>query len=323
MAEFTKNILRKQGRPTGEGKVTLEPNLQLKEWPWTSVEILLHNYNTDGNLLKVEHKAWLKAQLAPFLQQQQYHAVLKGTASSPGSTKYNKQISWERVLLLKEFLIEKCSLTDAQVPGSKMTAVGERFANVGDQEHDRAVQITLLPGRVYARRRTRRGHTILLDPSDWPLPWPHGYGIEPGDIQYGPLPPPSKWEPPQQRRRYKIRYISGIKGAYIGATEIHVMEITDVEKNKSAQFQFVAGGAGLKGGSVTPPQRNQPAIVTSNAQTLADFQGRETVLTSAGFIGSVSYLAILGTDPTNLDTGYSIEESPGASVVVGRLEVAR
>jgi hypothetical protein len=67
----------KIGAYTGPGKVS--ENVLKK--PKMIVSANLFNYNTDGNMLKAEHKAWIDSKLIPLLRQFRAHVELTGTAS--------------------------------------------------------------------------------------------------------------------------------------------------------------------------------------------------------------------------------------------------
>jgi hypothetical protein len=60
--------------------------------------------------------------------------------------------------------------------------------------------------------------------------------------------------------------------------------------------------------------------VSSTAKSLADFKGQYAAMTSGGFIYGKTYIQIFGTEPTELDTGLSLDDSPGVSLVAGTLE---
>lgn len=146
----TKNIFRKQGRPSGDplGRILVSATDVVKGFPRARIRSRLFNYNIDGNILKPEHEAWLAGQLAPFLRSIPFHLELRGTASASGDSAYNQRLSEERVLLVKEFLVDHCKIREGQVPGSRMTATGEQTANQAFQEDnfDRAVEIIIAPG---------------------------------------------------------------------------------------------------------------------------------------------------------------------------------
>jgi len=150
ISEITRNILRTDGRPGGEphGKIHLElEDIYGSHQPKT-IRVDLYNYGIDGNLPRPEHKQWIQAQLLPFLRAYRYHVKLYGRASRSGGELVNYRVSRQRVLLLKEYLVVECGLSEAQVPGSQMQHHGDQLASRSDHEseRDRCVQMVLSPG---------------------------------------------------------------------------------------------------------------------------------------------------------------------------------
>jgi hypothetical protein len=68
-------------------------------------------------------------------------------ASKVGDRAYNQQLSVERVLRVKKYLLSK-GVPEAKVPGPDVSAIGEDGAqrHADNDEHDRAVRITLALG---------------------------------------------------------------------------------------------------------------------------------------------------------------------------------
>ena len=271
MAEFAKNIFRKQGRPSGDGKgkIHTSPKDLEKGFPWAVLRIYLYNYNIDGNLPKNEHKKWLETQLKPFLNETRYHAELQGLTSASGDPSYNRQLATERVLLVKEFLIDKCRLMESQVPGSKMTAAGESLADQQNQENefDRAVKITIKPNRLtrpFPKPKPKPPPDPI--PPDWipPIIVPKPYDPDPKD-------PDNRWS------HFMIRYAGG-GGVQVGkgtGTALHVFEIKNAWTGESRLFalQHLSAGVGV-GLPVTLPGDEWTDLSTKESLDLDDFHGQ-------------------------------------------------
>jgi outer membrane protein OmpA-like peptidoglycan-associated protein len=122
-----------------------------------TIMVRLYNYNIDGNTLKPEHQQFLRDRLVPFVRSVPSHIKLHGTASQSGDATYNRQLSLERVLRVKQFLTS-CGLTEGQVPGTQMQATGEDQSKSKSSEDawDRAVTL-VIAARVLSRpiRRPR------------------------------------------------------------------------------------------------------------------------------------------------------------------------
>ncbi len=134
----------KVGKNTGPGKIA---ELVVPNPNGGQVNILLFNYNFDGNLLKQEHTDYLNGTLIPFLNQRDYHVKLRGMASRAGDRDYNQQLALERVLRVKRYLTSS-GIPESKVPGPDVSAVGEDYSTSAhdDDEVDRSVQIILARG---------------------------------------------------------------------------------------------------------------------------------------------------------------------------------
>jgi outer membrane protein OmpA-like peptidoglycan-associated protein len=95
----------KSGKDTGPGKVEIDLGDIDTLSPFPLIAVDLFNYNVDGNLLKAEHKKFLDNQLIPLLKKEKAHVKLRGTASKSGGADYNRQLSLERVLRVKGYLL--------------------------------------------------------------------------------------------------------------------------------------------------------------------------------------------------------------------------
>jgi hypothetical protein len=292
MADFTRNILRKEGRPgqDPQGKVAIVAEDIEKDWPWAKIRVFLFNYSIDGNLPKQEHKDWIRAQLVPFLREVHYHLELQGCSSASGDAKYNEQLSLERVLLLKEFLVDECKLNESQVPGTRMSAIGERFADPHDDEaeQDRAVKITILPRR-------------LSRPIPLPRPRPHS----PPDLGIPWIWPKLPWlphpgEPPGKFNHYKIRYCGGGGATFgfgVGMSQ-HCFEFWNQHTGEKARFFLVATSFSYSVGppvTVTLGSDEWTHLTTAEALRLDDFDG-QTVAFYGQAAGPLSWMELAFDD---------------------------
>jgi hypothetical protein len=161
----------KQGKYTGPGKV----REQVERSSQVVLSADLFNYNTDGNMLKIEHKEWISAKLIPLLRQFRVHVQLVGMASQIGDRAYNRQLSLERVLRVKRFLAEQ-GVSESQIPGPDVKAAGEDLSTsrFKDDESDRAVRVNvalgikprpLFPTIVLDEIVIRPDPTIVLPPT--------------------------------------------------------------------------------------------------------------------------------------------------------------
>ena len=241
--------------------------------PLPFVSVLLFNYNIDGNLLKVEHKDYLDKKLIPLLKRNRIHVKLRGTASKSGASDYNKQLSLERVLRVKKYLISK-GVPEAKVPGPDVSATGEDESKLTSDEddRDRAVRITLGLGT--------KDRPIRL-----PKPRQVFFPIDPGDIVIPPGLPRLPLPPVTKRKKYKIQYLAGIGVSVGGSLSIDTFRIIDVEIQRRAFLCTLhqAAGVGLKGPSVTlPSEDNEPVEFECTKQSLGEFQNEPASFSQLG-----------------------------------------
>lgn len=116
----------------------------------------LGNFNTDGNMLKPEHKDWLDAKLIPVLKANGWHVKLSGMASKSGDPHYNRNLSLSRVLHVKAYLSAN-GIPESKIPGPEIRSLGADFStsNSKDDPDDRTVRITLAVG-IRSRPIVRR-----------------------------------------------------------------------------------------------------------------------------------------------------------------------
>lgn len=234
MAYYTDGILRNPGRPgnTPEGKIWIDPRMD-RPGAFVGLDCHVYNYNIDANIPKPEHEAWLKDELAPFVKRVGGHVELTGRASTTGNADYNKSLSLQRLLILKEFLVEECGLTEAQVPGSRMDATGERDANrekgFEEDELDRGVTVQVRPGML-VRSNIRWGQTT----------------VEPRPKRWHEVPA----DPPPAEREFMAQFTFGF-GFSNGFTSWNTshFEITDLGTLRKRAFVYHGTGInpGIKG----------------------------------------------------------------------------
>ncbi|MBI3465969.1 MAG: hypothetical protein HY000_23390 [Planctomycetes bacterium] len=234
MAYFTRNILRMEGKAGADprGKVWVDPGQVTSPFPWVNLDCHVYNYNIDGNVLKDEHEKWLLEQLCPIVKLGGYHVELHGHASHSGDAKYNRGLSLQRVLLLKEFLLEKGGLSEAQVPGERMRAFGEQFANpnLPEDELDRGVNILIRPGLlVLPSVPIRIGTTTLEPPPD---------KTDETDKTTTEQPPSKK-----KRKKFWARYVFGMQGGSgnLGTAQ-HWFEIRSHDDLGQPKRRFMLSG---------------------------------------------------------------------------------
>lgn len=291
----------KAGRDTGPGvvleKVTGSQN--------TVVIADLINYNFDGNLLKDEHKQWIDFKLVPLLRQFALHVKLTGTASRKGDREYNQQLSVERVLRVKKYLIAK-DFKEDQVPGEEMKAFGEDLSEpdrAEDDPRDRAVRITVAVGRKF-----RPIFPTIVIPIEIGPEIRIGTTIKLPRLRKIPSPRPGS-------KDWKIKQLSeGDVGLFrlIGFTGMF-FEIVDTTNN--VEIICVAPGVGTGLGTPASLTLEGPfnRFSTSNPHHISEFEGPiEWVSLYTAATQSYNRLIIddLGVN-TQVETGITI----GASVL--------
>lgn len=180
----------KPGRDTGPGKFTNELTV-----PGTVVcTYYVYNFNVDGNVLKAEHKAFLDKYVVPLLRDNSMHVKLTGTTSRSGDRAYNRQLSLERVLRVKDYLRSQ-GIPESKLPGPDIVAAGEDLSTSKSQEDelDRAVKIIVATGI-----KPRPIHPPVVLPQDRII----------GRRPPAPSTPPPPVDP-QISDRWMLRQISG------------------------------------------------------------------------------------------------------------------
>src|SRR5262245_17338125 len=293
----------KVGRPGPEGpegKVLRDLGALDPLWPWPEEAIVLYNFNIDGNLLKDEHKQALD-ELAAWVKdpRNQVHLRLIGTASKSGEADYNQQLSLERVLRVKKYLLAQ-RLTESQVPGEQMRAYGESRSTSSSEEDemDRAVRIEIHAGRLTKPIPVKRP-----DPQDFTsMPW----------LIYHPDPPTPDEMEIKSKKTFFMRHVLAVSAAFgsdkttlgsIGKKGVGVsagagvgptvegFEIMDAETGVVGRFLLsgVSVGAGLSVnlgktsiGGTAPGEGNPWSEIVCDHQSVSDFEWDFGIYRSAG-----------------------------------------
>lgn len=166
--------INKTGRNTGPGDGGyLVTNGDL---PQEAVyEIILSNYNIDGNFLKIEHKKVLEQHVIPFVKANDVHVEITGSTSRTGSAGHNRQLSLERAERVRQFLIQH-GLTSVKVPLSDMKGVGEdrSTSKLEEDALERAVVLRIVVGV----RRTPAAPRVIVPKVVVPNPRPKADPIQ-------------------------------------------------------------------------------------------------------------------------------------------------
>jgi hypothetical protein len=223
----------KKGKDTGKGKFEVDASRAF-DFPKRKIIIDLYNYNFDGNLLKTEHKECLDTEVIPVLKEKKWFTRTKGMASHKGNDAYNQQLSLERVLRVRDYMISKGVTT--LMPAE---AVGESEANpnLDDDERDRAVRLTIEP--------ELKPQPIIVKKKPVPPPPIFVPPLIPPPI--GGTPPDTPFTDPSSQN-FQIRMVKAANaGVAKGVSgDLITFEIRDVDNNIHAfyNYQGVAVGIG-------------------------------------------------------------------------------
>lgn len=263
----------KVGKNTGAGKIA---ELVVPNANGGQVNILLFNYNFDGNLLKPEHMDYLNRTLIPFLSQYDYHVQLRGMASRLGDRAYNQQLSLERVLRVKKYLTTR-GIPESKVPGPGVSAVGEDYSTSehDDEEMDRSVQLILLRGTkprpVFIPQVNIGEIEYIPNPTDTKVPnnnGNHGTGMS-GLYK-------------QLSSRWRLQFLADGSidaGPSFGGA---AFRLHNLENNQEVACIFSGMGAGL----------GTPASITMRGSEWTEFQTTQPVDFDA-FYGPAEYTTVL------------------------------
>ena len=222
----------KNGKDTGKGKFEVDASKAF-DFPKRKIIVDLYNYNFDGNLLKAEHKECLDTQVIPVLLEKKWFTRTKGMASHKGNDAYNQQLSLERVLRVRDYMISKGVKTLMPVE-----AVGESEANpnADDDERDRAVRLTiepeLRPRPIIVKKKPAPSPPIFVPPI---IPPPIG-GI-----------PASPFPTDPSTQNFRIRMVKAANAGVgkVVSTDLITFEILDVDNNIHAFYNYQGAAVGV------------------------------------------------------------------------------
>jgi hypothetical protein len=221
----------------------------------------LYNYNKDGNLLKPEHEDYLRRKIVKLLKGAEVHVKLTGAASKLGDRDYNLELSKERVLRVKRFLIDQ-GLPESKVPGQEMRAVGEETSRseVEDDQWDRRVSVTIAWGvksRPLPIPEIRVPETVIIEKLPGQTPTP------------SPVPSPKS-------REWKIKHLGSAEGGVVGfvGAGAHLFWIVDKTNGTEIVCGLEAGSVGGPGTPVSITAKGPWShFTTTDEHHISDFGG--------------------------------------------------
>jgi hypothetical protein len=160
----------KIGRETGPGDGSFLVTDQ--DLPRQAVfDFILTNFNIDGNLLKPEHKAALDQHIVPFVRANKVHVELTGTASKTGSAAHDKELSRERALRVRQYLMRQ-GLSNAQVASGDVHAAGKSLSTSknAEDELDRAVRVRIVVPQIAPPQIVPMAPETIIE-VDTRIPW--------------------------------------------------------------------------------------------------------------------------------------------------------
>jgi hypothetical protein len=260
----------KVGKNTGAGKVKL---VEVEDKNIVA-NIDLYNYNVDGNLLKEEHKSFLKSEVVPMLKNFPLHVKLRGMASKSGDSKYNEQLSLERVLRVKKYLTDQ-GIPESKVPGSQMEAVGEYHSSSAQQEDemDRSVRV------VIARGVKNKPYPPAVPPM---TRVPGSVSRMPGSVS---LPTTHPLATNDRSKHWRIQFLgdgaisdglAGLSG-FVAGFRLHNLGNNTESLCMMGPFSLGVGTPG-----VTLKSDEWQTFTTNEAMRIQDFEGKAEYLSVAG-----------------------------------------
>ncbi|MEM1047245.1 MAG: OmpA family protein [Pseudomonadota bacterium] len=286
----------KMGMATGPGKVKEFVVDQSSALIWDAV---LYNYNIDGNLLKDEHKDYIKQKLHPILSKGSSHVKIFGRASKSGDADYNQALSAERALRVKDHLLS-LGLSEAQVPGQEMRAQGEYLSTSQNEEDsfDRAVIL-------------RIGHGQKTEPIKLPkITVPVTIVIE----KKKPVPPNTTPPKPQGGTKFKIKHL-GTASYGIGAG--HIFWIVDETTNEETTI-ILSGPSVSEGVAPVTGKGTWVPFNTNKPTSLHDFVGTARFVESPGVLwwsatdNFLTFDKVETGGPIRIKSGVTIGATGGA-----------
>ena len=271
----------------------------------------LYNYNIDGNLLKPEHKAHIDQKVVPVLRKHKAHVKIIGTASQSGDRAYNQQLSVERVLRVKNYLLAK-GFSESQVPGAEMRAYGEDLSTSksSEDERDRAVKIVLAWGTKPQPIIIFEDIVIVGDrPVRLPVPRPR------------PI-------PSGVSKKWKIRYLSGADASLFKMLGFSGNALLIVDTTNNLEIVCVMAGGTVSAFPGTPASvtlRGQwTDFATPDPHSITEFDSIISNMITPASVGPLSgegRLTVPGISNGDIrfSTGFTFGASAG-SMVVGPLK---
>ncbi len=301
----------KVGKDTGAGKVA---ESVVRKLTGGQVNILLFNYNFDGNLLKPTHTDYLDKILIPFLKERKYHVKMRGMTSRQGDREYNQQLSLERVLRVKKYLTSR-GIPESKVPGPDVSAVGEDYSTSqhDDDELDRGVLLTLAPGiKPFPIRipKVTIGEIVYTpDPKN-----PGNTSSNTGEPAFGSFNALST--------RWRIQFLRDMSVDDAMSSGAMIFRLHNLDNNLETGCIFVGGGAGVGTPmSVTLQGTEWSEFNTSKPVGFDDFEGPAsymTVLSTPHYLAGVfgeTYKMLTGNSP-----GWSFLNFEHPSIPVVKLK---
>lgn len=320
MAEYTKNILRTEGRPSQvpEGMVSLDlgdidtpvPRFRPEGWH-------LYNYNIAANVMKREHEQFLRETLTPFLNGRRCHVRLIGHTSASGPADANRSLSLQRILLMKEFLHEKCGLLSTQVAAVNPAtdAQGESQANRADDEDafDRGVFLKLYGGRLRIPPPPR-----VLGP--FPITITGERTVDLPPVVIGP--PVRRPAKPGEfaSTRFYVRYTGGAEATPLRGfgTMGHNLEFVNPRTGAKRNFYLVGGAVGAG----TPMSMSWPGgtyslIEFKDPHDLEELGGTVASIYGAGALHKTTNRLALHAFPSKSDPATNAETELSTGFTLG------
>ena len=299
----------KMGTYTGAGRID---EVIVNVGQTKTIMIELWNYNIDGNLLKPEHERYLKEKLAPYMKAHSVHAKLIGKTSRSGDREYNRQLSMERVLRVKNILIKQ-GLPESKVPGQEMRAAGPDLATGETPEdgRDRAVSITVAVGTKSRPLPKPKPRPQWHDPvPDWAPIIPPLYD-----------PPPADEPPEPVNTRFKIKVSNGDS---MGVGEFLDVVIWDQEHGVAVIYTYSGLGPSVDLGASKTFDGNWTDLPVDTPHRVVDFAG-PAMHEGAGagpftLFDRLQLTTLTGPRIVSLDSGFTV--GAGIGTTNGMLEQA-
>ena len=204
------------------------------------------NFDVDGDVVKVEHQAFLAAQVVPILRQGDSICFLRGEASHTGSDAHNLDLSHRRAENVRAFLVAR-GVSPARI---RAQFVGETMAGSFPGENADARAVSLLVART----------APLPPPNPQPLP-----------------------KPLATTTQFKVRLLGGLSRG-IGPAQIEMLffQIWAPSLSLTTFYEYLSGGFGKGRGVALSATLKGPFndFATSAPIATTDFGGAARYTTS-------------------------------------------